>query len=137
MTHRAHPMENILRGEIFSGFSPSGCAPIPPASHHRSETAQKQIWGSIPPTREQSRYHHKEGSENHRAIGKIPSISRASSGHRNPIKAQIKGIRAQISGPTSPTKLQTPEEDYLGYCSRQNRDHRQKTGQNEKARNRI
>ena len=96
-------------------------------------TAQKQIWGSIPPTREQSRYHHKEGSENHRAIGKMPSISRASSGHCNPIKAQIKGIRAQTSGPTSPTKLQTPEEDYLGYCSRQNRDHRQKTGQNEMA----
>ena len=109
MTHRAHPMENILRGEIFSGFSPSGCAPIPPASHHRSETAQKQIWGSIPPTREQSRYHHKEGSENHRAIGKIRSISRASSGHCNPIKAQIKGIRAQTSGPTLPTKVQIPE----------------------------
>ena len=70
-------------------------------------TAQKQIWGSIPPTRE--RYHQREGSENHRAMGKVPSVSTASSGHSNPIKAQIKGIRAQTSGPTSPTKVQIPE----------------------------
>ena len=76
-------------------------------------TAQKQIWGSIPPTRE--RYHHKEGSENHRAMGKFPSISRASSGHSNPIKAQVEGIKAQTPAPTSPNKLQTPNGRLTGF----------------------
>ena len=56
----------------------------------------------------------REGSENHRAIGKIPSISKASSGHSNPIKAQIEGIRAQTSGSTSPTKLHTPDRGLTG-----------------------
>lgn len=80
---------NILRGAILSGFSPSGCAPIPPASQHRSNTA-KNIRGSIPPTREQTSPQ-RGSSENHRAMGEVPL--RAGTGHSNTIKALIKGIR--------------------------------------------
>ena len=107
VTHRAQPVENILRGEIFSGFSPSGWAPIPPASHHRSATQLRNRSGALF-HQPGSRHQHREGRENHRAMGKFPSISRTGSGHSKAIKAQIKGIRAQTSGPTSPTKLQTP-----------------------------
>ena len=53
VTHRAHPEVNIPRGAILSGFSPSGCAPIPPASttdhNHRNRSG-----GCVPPTREQT-----------------------------------------------------------------------------------
>ena len=108
MTHRARSEVNIMKGAILSGFSPSGCVPIPTASHYRSETQLRNRSGALF-HQPGSRYHHREGSENHRAMGNFPSISRASSGHRNTIKAQIKGIRAQTSEPTSPTKLQTPE----------------------------
>ena len=76
---RAHPEGNIPRGVIFSDFSPSGCAPIPPAWHHRSESQQRLRSGSsIPPCREQTP---PEGTNNHRARGKQPWISRAGSGH--------------------------------------------------------
>ena len=78
VTHRAQPVENILRGEIFSGFSPSGWAPIPPASHHRSATQLRNRSGALF-HQPGSRHQHREGRENHRAMGKFPSISRASS----------------------------------------------------------
>ena len=108
MTHRVYLEVNILRGAILSGFSPSGCAPIPPASQHRSEIQLRNRSGALF-HQPGSRHHHREGSENHREMGKFPSIFRAGTGHSNTIKALIKGIRAQTSGPTSPTKLQTPE----------------------------
>ena len=107
MTHRARSEVNIMRGAILSGFSPSGFSPNPTSlAPQIRNTAQKQVWGSIPP---RSRYHTTERAVKTRAMGNFASISRASSGHRNTIKAQIKGISAQTSGPTSPTKLQTPE----------------------------
>ena len=41
--------------------------------------------------------------------------------------------RAQTSGPTSPMRVQTPQQEELGSCSLHKRDHRhKKIGQNER-----
>ena len=46
------------------------------------------------------------------------------------IKAQIKGIRVQACGPTSPPRGKTTEQEELGSCSLQNRPQTQKIWQN-------
>ena len=55
----------------------------------------------------ESRLHLWQDSDNHRAKGRHCSISRVGSDHHS---TPIKGIGAQTSGPTSPTRGQTPEE---------------------------
>ena len=75
------------RGEHPQSSSPQGllsrgCGPIPPASttdqNHSEET---DLGASTPPTREQTL--HRQGGDSHRATGKLPSTSRAGSGHSN------------------------------------------------------
>ena len=47
VTHRAHPEVNIPRGAILSGFSPSGCAPIPPASTIDQKQSEETDLGTL------------------------------------------------------------------------------------------
>ena len=101
MTHRTLPEVNLPRGAILSGFSPSGCAPVPLPPPQIRITVKKQIWGLLL-HKPGSRLHHRQGSDNHRAKGKLPSIFRAGSGHNNSNQKSIKGIRVQASGPASP-----------------------------------
>ena len=67
---------------------------------------ETDLGASTPPAREQT--HHRQGGDSCRATGKLPSTSRAGSGHSNSNPKSIKGVRAQASGPTSPPRGQTP-----------------------------
>lgn len=107
MTHRTLPEVNLPRRAILSGFSPSGCAPVPLPPPQIRITVKKQIWGLLL-HKPGSRPRHRQGSDNHRAKGKLPSIFRAGSGHNNSNQKSIKGIRVQASGPASPPRGQTP-----------------------------
>ena len=130
-SHETHPMgerdaQSTSQGEHPQSSNPQGllswgCVPIPPASTQIRITVKKQICGlcstnqgADPP----------QGGDNRRVKGRLPSISRAGSGHRNISQKSIKGVRAQTSGPTSRTRGQTPGEEELGSCSLQNGDHK-------------
>ena len=71
-------------------------------------TAMKQIWGPLLQEL-RSRPCPWQGNDNHTAKVRTHSVSRASSCHHNTSQTPIKGIMAQVSGPTSPTRGKTPE----------------------------
>ena len=131
VTDRAHPKGNIPRAAIFRGSSPGGVlqSHLPP---HRSESQRRDRSGaSVPSTRAQT--HHRQGGDSHRAMGKLPQYPGQARVTVTTIKAQIKGISAQTSGPTSPRKVRTPQQEELGSCSLHKRDHKhKKIGQNDR-----
>lgn len=104
--HVSTPKVNIPREAILGGFSPSGCAPILAAlttdQNHSEETdlgARLHQPGS--------RSHHRQGSDSHRAKGKLPSISRGGSGHNNSNQSPDQGV----NGPSLWTNLTRQGED--------------------------
>ena len=116
-SHETHPMgekdaQSTSQGEHPQSSKPQGllsrgCAPIPPASTtDQNSSEETDLGASTPPTREQT--HHRQGGDSCRATGKLPSTSRAGSGHSNSNPKSIKGVRAQAPGPTSPPRGQTP-----------------------------
>ena len=130
-THSTHRGEHPQRSNTQGLLSQWVCS-NPTFLNHRSESQPRNRSGWTlfhPPG---STPHHRQGSDSHRAKGKLASISRAGSGHSNNSQTQIKEIRAQTSGPTSPMRVQTPQQEELGSCSLHKRDHRhKKIGQNE------
>ena len=78
--NREHLQVNSSRGGKLSGFFPRGSAPILPTSHCRSETIQKQIWGSLL-QKLGSRPHPWQDSNNHRTKGRAHSKFIAGSGN--------------------------------------------------------
>ena len=70
-THRTLPEVNIPRGAIVSGFSPSRCAPIPPASTIDQKQSEETDLGALF-HQPGSRLHPWQGSDNQRAMGNSP-----------------------------------------------------------------
>ena len=104
MTHRARSGVNIPRGAILSGFSPSGCAPVPLGQkHHRSEAQLRNRSGdSTPLIREQTPP--LTGQWQPQRKDEAPLNIQTGSGHNNNNQLPIKGIRAQVSGPPHPPR---------------------------------
>ena len=71
-------------------------------------TAKKQIWGALL-QKPGSRLCPSQGKHNHRAKGRLHSISMAALTNTTSIKPPFKGIIPQGSGQISPTRGQTPE----------------------------
>ena len=133
LTHTAHTEVNILRGAILRAFSHSGCAPLPPSSttdqNHSEETDLGGLYSThqgADPTTDRA----VTATEPRGSSLQYPGQARVTV---TTVKAQIKEIRAQTSGPTSPMRVQTPQQEELGSCSLHKRDHRhKKIGQNER-----
>ena len=92
-------------------------------------TVKKRNGASSPPTR--SIPHLWQGSDNHRAKGEAPLNIQGRLLIDPAIKAEIKGIRVQVYGPTSPPSGKTIEQEEIGSWSLQNRPQTQKMWQNE------
>ena len=100
-SHRARSEVNIPRGAILSGFSPSGCAPVPLGQkHHRSETQLSRSGDSTPLIRKQTPP--LTGQWQPQRKDEAPLNIQTGSGHNNNNQLPIKGIRAQVSGPPHP-----------------------------------
>ena len=67
---------------------------------------KKQIWGLLR-HKPGSRPHHRQGSDSHRAKGKLPSISRGGWGHNNSNQSPDQGVK----GPSLWTNLTRQGED--------------------------
>ena len=106
-THSTHRGEHPQRSNTQGLLSQWVCS-TPTFLNHRSESQRRNRsgWALVHPPG--SRPHHRQGSDSHRAKGKLASISRAGSGHSNNSQSPDQEIRAQTSGPTSPTRGQTP-----------------------------
>ena len=119
--HRAHPEVNIPRGAILSGFSPSGCAAIPPASttdhHHRNRSG-----GSVPPAREQTPP--QIGQWQPQSKGELPSISSSGFGHNNIKQNPLQGDKGTSLWTNLTPRGHTPEQEQLRSFSLQNRNHK-------------
>ena len=112
-THRAHPKGNIPRAAILRGFSPGGVlqSHLPP--HTSGSQRRNRSWGSVPPTTAQT--HHKQGSDSHRAMGKLPQY---------PGQAQVTGIKCPSRGSghkpqdqTEPLRGRHKKQEELGSCN--------------------
>ena len=102
----AHPKVNIPREAILSGFSPSGCAPILAALTTDQNHSKETDLGALL-HQPGSRSHHRQGSDSHRAKGKLPSISRGGWGHNNSNQSPDPGVK----GPSLWTNLTGQGED--------------------------
>ena len=127
----AHPKVNNPRRAMLSGFSPSGCPPILPALTTDQNHSEETHLGALL---------HKPGIrlQTDRPVttieprGNSPQYFGEAWVTITAIKAQIKGIRVQACGPTSPPRGKTTEQEELGSCSLQNRPQTQKIWQNER-----
>ena len=125
----AHPKVNNPRRAMLSGFSPSGCPPILPALTTDQNHSEETHLGALL---------HKPGIrlQTDRPVttieprGNSPQYFGEAWVTITAIKAQIKGIRVQACGPTSPPRGKTTEQEELGSCSLQNRPQTQKIWQN-------
>ena len=97
---------NIPREAILSGFSPSGCAPILAALTTDQNHSEETDLGALL-HQPGSRSHHRQGSDSHRAKGKLPSISRGGWGHNNSNQSPDQGVK----GPSLWTNLTGQGED--------------------------
>ena len=107
---RAHPEVNMPRGVILSDFSPSGWLqshlPRTTDQNHSEDSDLGALFHHAG-----SRPHQREGSNNHRTRGKhSPEYpGQALFTVNSNQSTDQERIRAQTSGPTSPTKVQIPE----------------------------
>ena len=107
--NKAHSQVNSSRGGMLIGFFASGSVPIPLTLHHRSETQLSNRSGAI--------YSNNWGADptSDRAVTTTEQRGRAvqypgqALAPQTPAKFLIKGITAQASGPTLPTRGQTLE----------------------------
>ena len=130
-TQSTHRGEQPQRSNTQGLLSQWVCS-NPTCLNHRSESQQRNRsgWALFHPPG--SRPHHRQGSDSHRAKGSSPQYPGQARVTVTTVKAQIKEIRAQTSGPTSPMRVQTSQQEELGSCSLHKRDHRhKKIGQNE------
>ena len=107
--NKARSQVNSSRGGMLNGFFPSRSVQIPLTLQHRSETQLRNRSGAI--------YSNSWGADPtpDRAVTSTEQRGRAvqypgqALVHKTPVKPLIKGITAQASGPTLPTRGQTLE----------------------------
>ena len=107
--NKAHSQVNSSSGGMLSGFFPSGSVPIPLTLQHRSEiqisnrsgAIYSNNWGADPtPDREVTTTEQRGRAVQYPGQALVP---------KTPVKPLIKGIAAQASGPTLPTRGQALE----------------------------
>ena len=125
LTHRAHRGEHPQRSNPQGLLSQWVCS-SPTCLNHRSESQRRNRSGWALFHQPGSRPHHRQGSDSHRAKGKLASMSRAGSGHSNNSQSSDQRDKGTTSQPTSPMRVQTPQQEELGSCSLHKRDRRHK-----------